>query len=138
MTILKHILLCVVLFAGGVSAQTERKITHREEPDYPELAKKMNLHGTVKLKVWISPDGTVSKLVSANLLFPCGIALGKNGVIYVDEISDTYPSSLDGGVAVAGCYSDTPLFQGMKSSWASSSALVRTSPLATFNTNSNM
>src|ERR1700693_2781426 len=62
MTKLKHILLCIVLFAGGVSAQTERKVTHREEPDYPELAKKMNLHGTVKLKVWISPDGSVRRL----------------------------------------------------------------------------
>src|ERR1700738_990807 len=62
MTKLKHILLCIVLFAGAMSAQTERKLTHREEPDYPEIAKKMNLHGTVKLKVWISPDGTVRRL----------------------------------------------------------------------------
>jgi TonB family protein len=62
MTKLKYILLCIVLFAGSVSAQSERKVTHREEPDYPELAKKMNLHGTVKLKIWISPDGTVRRL----------------------------------------------------------------------------
>ncbi len=64
MTRLKHILLCIVLLAGGMraTAQSERKVTHREEPDYPEIAKKMNLHGTVKLKVWISPDGTVRRL----------------------------------------------------------------------------
>ncbi len=64
MTRLKHILLCIVLLAGGTraTAQSERKVTHREEPDYPEIAKKMNLHGTVKLKVWISPDGTVRRL----------------------------------------------------------------------------
>ena len=64
MTRRKHILLCIVLLTGGMSvnAQTERKVTRREEPDYPELAKKMNLHGTVKLKIWISPDGTVRRL----------------------------------------------------------------------------
>jgi hypothetical protein len=31
-----------------------------------------------------------------------------------------------------GCQSETPRFQGMKSSWFFSSALVRTSPLATW------
>jgi TonB family protein len=63
MTVVRHILLCVVLIVGGVSAaQTERKVVHREEPEYPEIAKKMNLHGTVKLKIWISPDGAVRRL----------------------------------------------------------------------------
>ena len=64
MTRLRHILLLLALLTGGMSAtaQTERKVTHREEPDYPELAKKMNLHGTVKLKIWISPDGSVRRL----------------------------------------------------------------------------
>jgi TonB family protein len=64
MTTLKYILLCMVLLTGGISAsaQTDRKVTHRVDPDYPELAKKMNLHGTVKLKIWISPDGTVRRL----------------------------------------------------------------------------
>ena len=64
MTRLRHILLLVALLAGGMSAtaQTERKVTQREEPDYPELAKKMNLHGTVKLKIWISPDGSVRRV----------------------------------------------------------------------------
>ncbi len=64
MTRLRHIVLLVALLAGGMSAtaQTERKITYREEPDYPELAMKLNLHGTVKLKIWISPDGTVRRV----------------------------------------------------------------------------
>jgi TonB family protein len=63
MTRPKHILLCIVLLTGGMSvAQTERQVTRREEPDYPELAKKMKLHGTVKLRIWISPDGTVRRL----------------------------------------------------------------------------
>jgi TonB family protein len=61
---LKHILLCIVLLIGGASAAEppERKITYHEDPDYPELARKMNLHGTVKLKIWISPEGTVRRL----------------------------------------------------------------------------
>jgi TonB family protein len=61
---LNHILLCLVLLLGAsiATAETERKITHRDEPEYPEIAKKMNLHGTVKLKIWISPDGTVRRL----------------------------------------------------------------------------
>jgi TonB family protein len=64
MTRLRHIFLTIVVLAGGISAiaQNERKVIHREEPDYPELAKKMNLHGTVKLKIWISPDGSVRRL----------------------------------------------------------------------------
>ena len=64
MTNLRHILLCIVLFTAGVSAsaQADRKVIRREDPDYPELAKKANLHGTVKLKIWISPDGTVRRL----------------------------------------------------------------------------
>jgi|ERR671924_1224630 TonB family protein len=63
MTVMRNILLCVVLIVGGVSAaQTERKVVRREEPEYPELAKKMNLHGAVKLKIWISPDGAVRRL----------------------------------------------------------------------------
>jgi TonB family protein len=59
-----HILLCLVLLRGAsiATGETERKITHRDEPEYPEIAKKMNLHGTVKLKVWITPDGTVRRL----------------------------------------------------------------------------
>ena len=64
MTRLRQILLAIVLLVGSMNAtaQSERKVIHREEPDYPELAKKMNLHGTVKLKIWISPDGTVRRL----------------------------------------------------------------------------
>jgi TonB family protein len=64
MTGLRHIFLTIVLLAGAVSAtaQSERKVTHREEPEYPEIAKKMNLHGTVKLKIWINPDGSVRRL----------------------------------------------------------------------------
>ena len=63
MTRLRQILLAIVLLVGAMNATAQsRKVIHREEPDYPELAKKMNLHGTVKLKIWVSPDGTVRRL----------------------------------------------------------------------------
>lgn len=51
--------LSVFLFAAD---QGERKVLVRIEPEYPALATKMNLHGGVKIKVWISADGSVSRL----------------------------------------------------------------------------
>lgn len=60
---IKHVLLCVILLAGSASAgEQERKLVKRVEPEYPELAAKVNLHGGVKLKIWINPDGTVRRL----------------------------------------------------------------------------
>ena len=62
MTKLKYMLLCAILLAGSASAaDQERKVVRREEPEYPPIAEKMRLHGTVKLKIWISPDGTVRR-----------------------------------------------------------------------------
>lgn len=63
MTKLKHILLCTLLLAGSaLAADTDRKLVRHEEPEYPALADKMALHGTVKLKIWIAPDGSVRRL----------------------------------------------------------------------------
>ena len=63
MTTLKQILLCVILLIGSANAtDQERKVVRREEPEYPVLAARMNIHGTVKLKIWINPDGTVRRL----------------------------------------------------------------------------
>src|ERR1700724_2402405 len=63
MTKLKHILLCVTLLASSaLAADPERKLLRREEPEYPAIADKMALHGAVKLKIWINPDGTVRRL----------------------------------------------------------------------------
>lgn len=63
MTKLKHILYCVVLLVSSANAaEQERKVVQRQEPEYPAIAARMNLHGTVKLKIWISPDGTVRRL----------------------------------------------------------------------------
>jgi TonB family protein len=63
MTTLKQVLLCITLLVSSASAvDQERKVVRREEPEYPPIAARMNLHGTVKLKIWISPVGTVRRL----------------------------------------------------------------------------
>jgi len=62
MTKLKHILLCIILLVSASASDLERKVVLREEPEYPPIATKMNLHGTVKLKIWINPDGAVRRL----------------------------------------------------------------------------
>lgn len=53
------LLLNVFLFAADPG---ERKVLVRIEPEYPAIASKMNLHGGVKIKVWIDADGSVSRL----------------------------------------------------------------------------
>jgi TonB family protein len=63
MTKLKHILLGgMLLVAVANAADQDRKVLSRQEPEYPPLAEKMNLHGTVKLKIWIAPNGAVRRL----------------------------------------------------------------------------
>jgi TonB family protein len=48
----------------GVHAQNNdneivRRAKTRVQPEYPELARKMNITGTVKVQVVVSPNGTV-------------------------------------------------------------------------------
>jgi len=47
----------------GQSAPTppisERKVTLHVTPDYPELARRMQIHGVVKLEAIVRPNGTV-------------------------------------------------------------------------------
>jgi TonB family protein len=47
---------------GQASSESNRRIVHKVVPTYPELAKKMNLTGTVKVLVTVSPNGTVRSL----------------------------------------------------------------------------
>lgn len=60
----KYILLCGALLAGTLRAadQPERKLLGRQDPPYSELASRNNLHGRVRLKIWIDPQGNVRRL----------------------------------------------------------------------------
>src|SRR5437660_12014812 len=56
----------VVLFSGasgfpqsGSTDETKRKVKTKTAPLYPELAKRMNVAGKVKIEVVITPDGRV-------------------------------------------------------------------------------
>jgi TonB family protein len=53
----------LLIGAGSWAADdSNRRVLYREDPEYPQIAAKMSLHGTVKLKVWIAPDGTIRRL----------------------------------------------------------------------------
>ncbi len=58
----KRLILGLVLLIGIAYADEERQAIAQPNPEYPEIAKRMNLHGTVKLKLWIAPDGNVSRI----------------------------------------------------------------------------
>jgi len=61
-------LLCTVLFvpafAGAQqdSPETTRRVTNRVVPAYPELARSMNVKGSVRLEVLVAPNGTVKSV----------------------------------------------------------------------------
>jgi TonB family protein len=60
-TPLSLISFCIVLtliFSLPTLAE-ERNVSHRVEPVYPEVMKKMHMGGTVKVRVVIAPDGRV-------------------------------------------------------------------------------
>ena len=40
-------------------AESQRKVISKVMPNYPELARRMHLEGTVKLMVTVAPNGTV-------------------------------------------------------------------------------
>lgn len=42
-----------------VSSNSERKISARVAPAYPELARKMHIHGVVRIEATVRPNGTV-------------------------------------------------------------------------------
>jgi TonB family protein len=44
---------------SGSTDETKRKIKSKTTPLYPELARRMNVSGKVKIEVVISPDGRV-------------------------------------------------------------------------------
>ena len=60
---LARLAICVLVVSSGLRASDqERKLVHSEQAEYPQIAVKNNLHGTVKIKIWISADGSVRRL----------------------------------------------------------------------------
>jgi TonB family protein len=57
-------ILSTLLVVPGLQAQEEgqRKATVRVSPSYPDLARRMNVSGTVRLEVTIAPDGKVTSV----------------------------------------------------------------------------
>lgn len=53
------VLLCV---AAPSAWAGDRKVQHRVKPDYPELAKRMNVRGTVWVETKVAPDGHVTNV----------------------------------------------------------------------------
>jgi TonB family protein len=54
--------LCLATYSFGQTATTDegkRKVKSKVAPAYPELAKRMNVTGKVKIEVVITPDGHV-------------------------------------------------------------------------------
>ena len=50
------------MFAQEVQGESARKIVTRATPAYPELARKMNLEGSVKVLVTVAPNGIVKSV----------------------------------------------------------------------------
>lgn len=53
-----------MLLLVGLSAANDaaRKLLQHADPQYPPVAARLNLHGTVKLRIWIAPDGSVRRV----------------------------------------------------------------------------
>lgn len=51
-----------IITPEGAHSASERKALQHPDPDYPAMAAKIALHGTVKFQVWIAPDGAVRRI----------------------------------------------------------------------------
>lgn len=56
------VLLLTLIGTPLCAQETARKVKTRVSPAYPELAKKMNIRGVVRLEVTINPSGSVQTI----------------------------------------------------------------------------
>jgi TonB family protein len=49
----------LVVTAARAQEEINRKVKSKVQPSYPELARRMNISGVVKLQVVVAPNGTV-------------------------------------------------------------------------------
>lgn len=61
----------LVLAAATLRAQDGRKVLSHPEPQYPEVASRLRLSGTVKVQVIIAPDGKIkeTKIIGGHPIF---------------------------------------------------------------------
>lgn len=52
-------LLLLAPIARAQDSVTKRKVSHRVVPDYPQVARQMNITGKVKIEAVVEPDGHV-------------------------------------------------------------------------------
>jgi TonB family protein len=50
--------MAIALFAAYVAADTRKPVVN-PSPEYPEIARRMNINGTVKVELVIAADGTI-------------------------------------------------------------------------------
>jgi TonB family protein len=51
--------LAAVAFLGTLALADTRKAMSNPDPEYPEIARRMNITGTVKMEIVIAADGTI-------------------------------------------------------------------------------
>ncbi|MBV9183760.1 MAG: energy transducer TonB [Acidobacteria bacterium] len=58
--------LCILLLAMavGTGAEQDRKLIKKVDPEYPAIAKKLSLQGTVRVEITIATEGTVKSVVT--------------------------------------------------------------------------
>ncbi len=52
------LVLAIALCAAHAAADTRKPVAN-PDPEYPEIARRMNLNGIVKVEIVIAPDGTI-------------------------------------------------------------------------------
>ena len=56
------VLVSALAWAQGDSSETTRRVMSRVVPAYPELARTMNVKGSVRLEVVVAPNGTAKSV----------------------------------------------------------------------------
>ena len=52
----------LLFFCANIRAQENRKLLKKVDPVYPDLARRMNMTGTVKVEISIAADGSVKEV----------------------------------------------------------------------------
>ena len=53
------VVLCLLATAASLSAQEARRAIVKRTPNYPDVARRMSLTGTVKIEITVGPDGEI-------------------------------------------------------------------------------